>query len=372
MSDAHTLPPVARLLVGFAARLRDHGFAVAPEQTMSFIAAVGLLGPTGILDIQRAARAALAPPPDRHAEFDALFRLHFMGQEIAAAAPVADDDDEIMVGDDVVEDAEPPELDEGEDSGTEATRAEAQLARGFAEADETSVLRDFRRHAPTRLPQRRSARRAPRRRGETLDMRRALRQAVRMDGEVIELPRLSRTMRHRRIVLLVDVSGSMKEQTDAYMRFAHALVQSGRRVEVFTIGTRLTRITQAMRTRNRTQALERASSVVVDWDAGTRLGDALQAFLSVPRFAGFARGAAVVVLSDGLERGDHTEMTSAVEKLARLAWRVVWLTPLAGDEAFAPETSALQSVLPYLDVLGASRSMHGLCERVLAMAKEAA
>ncbi len=372
MSDAHTLPTAARPFVGFAARLRDNGFAVAPDQTMSFIEAVGLLGPSSMLDIHRAARATLAPPPERHAEFDALFRLHFMGQTVAAAAPGAADDDEIMVGDDVVEEDQPPEVDEGRDSGAEATRAEALVARGFAAVDEATVLRNFRRVAPSRLPQRKSSRRAPKRRGDFLDMRRALRQAVRFDGEVIDLPRLSRTRRHRRIVLLVDVSGSMKDQTDACMRFAHALVQSGRTVEVFTIGTRLTRVTQAMRTRNRAQALERASSIVVDWDSGTRLGDALNAFLSIPRFAGFARGAAVVVLSDGLERGDHSTMTESVEKLSRLAWRVVWLTPLAGDTAFAPETSALQSVLPHLDVLGAGGSMQALCERVLAMAKEAA
>jgi uncharacterized protein with von Willebrand factor type A (vWA) domain len=188
----------------------------------------------------------------------------------------------------------------------------------------------------------------------------------------VELPRLSRRPRQRRIVLLIDVSGSMKEGTDAHLRFAHALARAGSRVEIFTLGTRLTRVSRALKVRNREQALAMASTIVADWDGGTRLGDALEAFLSVPRFAGFARGAVVLVLSDGLERGDHAAMTRAVEHLSRLAWRLVWLTPLGGAPGFRPETAAMQSVLPYLDALKDASSLAALCEEVMALGREAA
>jgi uncharacterized protein with von Willebrand factor type A (vWA) domain len=110
-----------------------------------------------------------------------------------------------------------------------------------------------------------------------------------------------------------------------------------------------------------------ASGLVADWDGGTRIGDALLAFLSVPRFASFARGALVLVLSDGLERGDHSGMVQAVERLSRLAWRVHWLTPLAGTPGFQLRTEALEAILPFLDELGDASSLDRLCRHVLSL-----
>jgi uncharacterized protein with von Willebrand factor type A (vWA) domain len=203
-------------------------------------------------------------------------------------------------------------------------------------------------------------------------MRKVFRQAVQRDGEIVELPKLRRKLHHRRIVLLIDVSGSMKEQIDGHLRFAHALAQATDRIEVFTLGTRLTRITRALKVRNPTQALNTVSGIVADWDGGTRLGDGLNVFLSVPRFVGFTRGASVLVLSDGLERGDHLAMVEAVEKLSRLSWRLVWLTPLAADAGYQPQTTAMQAILPYISSIEDGSSVRALCERVLAMSREAA
>jgi uncharacterized protein with von Willebrand factor type A (vWA) domain len=172
------------------------------------------------------------------------------------------------------------------------------------------------------------------------------------------------------VLLLIDVSGSMKDQTDGYLRFAHALARATDRVEVFTLGTRLTRISRALRGRNRDQALALASTLVADWDGGTRLGDALQAFLAVPRFAGFARGALVVILSDGLERGDPEALTDAVERLSRLAWATLWLNPLASGDA-RPETEALTAILPFIDRMGDGSSPQRLCAEVLGFERRA-
>jgi uncharacterized protein with von Willebrand factor type A (vWA) domain len=171
------------------------------------------------------------------------------------------------------------------------------------------------------------------------------------------------------VLLLIDVSGSMKERTDAHLRFAHALAGAVDRIEVFTFGTRLTRLTRAVRLKNREQALAAASTVVADWDGGTRIGDALKAFLSVPRFAGYARGAVTLILSDGLERGDHHDMTQAVARLSARSWRIAWLTPLAADPRYKPETAALKSILPFIDDLAGSGSTKQLCAYVLGLAQ---
>ena len=173
------------------------------------------------------------------------------------------------------------------------------------------------------------------RRGPFADLRRTLRESVRNDGEVLRLGRLRRRTRPRKILLLIDVSGSMKARTAENMRLAHALSQAASNVEIFTFGTRLTRVTRALRLKRREQALNAAAHLVSDWDGGTRIGDALQAFLAVPRFGGYARGAAVVIVSDGLERGDPAALRDAVAKLSRRAWRAQ-LADAVGDDAGIP------------------------------------
>jgi uncharacterized protein with von Willebrand factor type A (vWA) domain len=199
-----------------------------------------------------------------------------------------------------------------------------------------------------------------------------VRDAMRNAGEFVRLRRRKRRLRQRRIVVLIDVSGSMKERTQAHLAFTHALVRAATSVEVFTMGTRLTRITRPLRLRNREQALGTASLLVADWDGGTRIGDALNAFLAVPRFAALARGAALIVLSDGLERGDPTAMADAVGRLARLAWRIIWLTPLAADPSFEARTAGLVAARPFLDRLGDGGSIDSICANVLDLASEAA
>src|SRR5690554_924517 len=363
------LPRPVVPFVEFATLLRANGFPVAPEQTQSFVAAVGLLGPRSMEDIHRAAVATLAPPIERRAEFDALFRLLFLGQGAVTSAAAEDDEEEVEAFDDRDGGLEPPEPEEAEESGGTPTGAERLFARQFPELSEPETLRRFRRRAPRDLPHRRSRRLGPSKRGRRLDMRRSLRDALRRDGELLQLPTLARRQRRRRVLLLIDVSGSMKEQTDSTLRFAHSLAQATDRIEVFTLGTRLTRITRALRRRRADQALAVAAGLVTDWDGGTRLGDALQAFLTVPRFAGFSRGAMTVVLSDGLERGDHAPMTEAMEKLSRLSWAILWLSPLAGESGFSAETGAMRSVLPFIDRLGDGSSAQRLCAEVLGFAK---
>jgi hypothetical protein len=363
------MPRAARPFVGFAALLRRNGFLVAPEQTTAFLAAIDLLGPSGIADIRRAAHATFAPPVERRAEFDALFDVHFLGDTVAVLEPAEIRDEAMRVRDSGRGTFEPLVTDETRESGRAATTAERLALRCFGAGDESEILRAFARALPARVPRRRGYRWRVDRRGHAPDLRRSLRQAVRYDGEVLRLPRLRRRTRQRRVLVLIDVSGSMKERTAAHLRFAHALARAVERLEVFTIGTRLTRVTKALRLKNPDQALAAASTIVADWDGGTRIGDALQAFLGVPRFAGYARGALVLVLSDGLERGDYRAMTAAVARLAALAWRISWLTPLGADPRFRPETGALKAVLPLIDDLADGSSTASLCAHVLGLSR---
>jgi uncharacterized protein with von Willebrand factor type A (vWA) domain len=350
VSDELPVPRAAQAFISFVALLRANGFAVAPEQTTAFLAAIELLGPRSLEHIRQAGLATLAPPPERRATYDRLFDIHFRGSEAIERAE-GEDEETVRLQEEGRGEDEPPLADEANESGLAAAHGEALVERRFAQASTSDALRRLSREAPARLPRRRGHRRRRARRGPFADLRRTLRESVRNDGEVLRLGRLRRRTRPRKILLLIDVSGSMKARTEENMKLAHALSQAASNVEIFTFGTRLTRVTRALRLKRREQALNAAAHLVSDWDGGTRIGDALQAFLAVPRFGGYARGAAVVIVSDGLERGDPAALCDAVAKLSRRAWRVSWLTPLAMAPGFRPQTEALIAIQRFVDDL---------------------
>ena len=362
-----TLPRPLVPFLSFAHALRAAGHLAAPEQTQAFIAAVGLIGPSGLMDVRRAAHATFGPTPERREEFDALFDEIFLGRSLIAPA-LGDPED--MPGAFDAGAFEPLLAPEDEEpSGADASVTERLFARRFA-GDEAAALLELARRLPSSLPRRR-ARRLTRGHGRTADARRTFRHMMQRDGEISRLLRRTRKQRQRRVLLLIDISGSMKAGTEGALRLAHALVQAAETVEVFTIGTRLTRITRALTRRNRDQALDLASGLVADWDGGTRLGEALQVFLSVPRFASFARGAFTIVLSDGLERGGPEALTQAMTRLDGLAWSVLWLTPLAADAAFRPRTEALSAIAPMIDRLGNGSNPQAIAREILHFAKGA-
>jgi uncharacterized protein with von Willebrand factor type A (vWA) domain len=368
VSEAPQLPRAARAFVSFVALLRGNGFAIAPEQTTAFLEAIALLGPRRLEDIRQAGLAILAPPPERRATYDLLFRIHFLGDEEMPAAG-SEDEQVVRLQEDGHGDEEPPIADEVNESGAMAVRAEALVERRLSSGGPSDALRRLAREAPTRLPRRRGHRRMRARRGPWADLRRTLREIVRNDGEVMRLGRLRRRTRPRKMLLLIDVSGSMKTRSEDNLRLAHTLVRATPNIEVFTFGTRLTRVTRALRLKRREQALGAAAHLVSDWDGGTRIGDALQAFLAVPRFGGYAYGAAVVILSDGLERGDLSALRDAIAKLSRRAWRLSWLTPLAVGSTFAPQTEALIAIRRFVDDMADGGSSNAVVTHVLSLRK---
>jgi uncharacterized protein len=371
MSAIDPPPRAAAPFITFVALLRANGFAVAPEQTTAFLSAIVLLGPRDPEDIRSAGLATLAPPPERHPAYHALFDLHFLGKASPDLAE-GDDEDVVRVQEDRRGADEPVTADESNESGQAATRAEALVERHFGPADAGEALRRLKRQAGRRLPKRLSYRRLRARRGAVVDLRRTLRDATRNDGEFFKLSRLKRRMRPRKVLLLIDVSGSMKARTEDNLRLAHALTQASQRVEVFTFGTRLTRVTRPMRLRRREQALAGAAQIVSDWDGGTRIGDALKAFLAVPRFASYARGAVTLIVSDGLERGDPAALAEAVARLSRGSWRLSWLTPLATERDFRPHTEALVAIFPFVDDMVDGGSVPAIVDHVLAIGRRRA
>jgi uncharacterized protein with von Willebrand factor type A (vWA) domain len=358
------LPREVMPLAGFAGLLRKEGFAIAPEQTLTFLAAVRLLGPRSMNDIREAALSTLAPPPDRIDEFDALFRGWFCGD--AAAVVAGDGEEETQVKDD--QGGRERNLPEEAIGGRDHASTEEQLAsRAFAgDADMARFGRSLRQMLPTR----RSYRNVRASRGKP-DLRRSLRASVGAEGDIPRPLMRRRPLLQRRLLLLIDISGSMKMQTAEHLELAHAIVRHADRAEVFTLGTRLTRITGPLRTVDRALAVSRVAETVEDWDGGTRIGPTLLAFLSVPRFAAFARGAAVVILSDGLERGEHAEMELAFRRLKAKAFRLSLLTPLAADPHYRPRTAAIAAVLPHLDDLADGSGLGRITDFILSLARPA-
>lgn len=332
-------------LSGFGGVLRRNGFLATTDQTLAFLAGVTALGPGGIGDIREAALACFGPGPDRRCEFDALFRAYFHGDSVPLAS--ADSEEEIL--------AEPSDLPkghpEGERAGDAASAAEQLQERVFTARSQDDALRRLALEMRDRLPRRKTFRSTPAHGGRTVDLRRSLRQLPRNDGDVPHPMMERRASKIRNVLVLVDVSGSMKGMTDSYLRLCHTLMQAADSVEVFTFATRLSRISPALKLRDREAALAAASTRVSDWDGGTRIGPCLLEFLSVPRYACFARGAAVLVISDAMERGDVSDFVKAVWRLSRLSFRLTWATPLASDPRYEPRTRAMRAILPALDDL---------------------
>jgi uncharacterized protein len=362
------LPRAATPLPGFARLLRRHGFAVAPEQSVAFMRAVTLLGPRSMADIRRAALATLAPPPDCRAEFEALFLSWFYGAETVKTAG-EEEGEETEIKDDGGPEEERIDVLESEEGGELSSAAEQLSRRDFGRG--AVRLSALQRRIAASLPKRRSFRTERSTSARTLDLRRSLRSILRADGDIPAPVWRRRKTVPRRLLMLIDVSGSMKQHTAEYLELAHAVVQGAPSAEIFTFATRLTRLTSALRVRDRDKALARASALVDDWDGGTQIGATLLAFLSVPRFASFARGASVVIISDGLERGDPAAMVAAIGRFSARTHRLSLATPLAGDPRFRPETAALKAILPMLDDLVDGSSIARLGGFLLSLARPA-
>jgi uncharacterized protein len=251
-----------------------------------------------------------------------------------------------------------------EDVPVPAAWSEEELLREKDFAEYTDAERAFARALLMRLarrtPQRLSRRtRATRRRRDVHDLRATVRASLRHGGELLERRYREPAERPRRLVLVCDVSGSMAPYARMLLQYLQASVAARARVEAFVFGTRLTRVTRELAGRDPDRALARAAEHVSDWSGGTRIGAAL-AELNREHGHRIGRGAVIVVLSDGWDRGDPDELAEEMARLRRCAHRLLWLNPLAADPRYEPLTRGMQAALPHVDHLLPGNSIASL------------
>ena len=339
--------PVGRIVL-LARALRRHQVPASPDRVHAWLEALDLLDPGLPLHVYRAGRLTMCSRPEELATFDRLFASYLFPEpepEPATGPPVA-----VALG------ASTGDVGELEPADEEVEIPTASSLERIAERDlaDLAALDPSLFHLLANVfagshELRRAARSRPAPRGRP-DRSRTLRRIVSQGGEVAEIAYLRRCRRPRRLVLLVDVSGSMAAYGEALLRFAHA---AGRRkapqTEVFTVGTRLTRVTPMLGTPDGERAVRDVMAAVVDRGGGTRLGGLLKEFLDRWGQRGLARGSVVAILSDGWERGDPAELGRQMARLGRLAHKVVWANPHKAQPGFEPLAGGMAAALPYLD-----------------------
>jgi uncharacterized protein with von Willebrand factor type A (vWA) domain len=337
----------------------------------SFVDAVEYLGPRAPEDLYWAGRLTLCSSPDDISRYDNVFGAAWPGGEALVVPPALEEQrEEVSLAFDTADDDDDDadERAEEEVAAIRYSRVEVLRRRDFATLDDAELERV--RHELRNLriigSLRRSRRRVPATRGD-LDLRRTLRAAMRRHGEVIELRRHTTTTKARRIVLLCDVSGSMEPYARAFLAFMHRATRSSMRTEAFCVGTRLTRVTKELRAGDTAGAIAAATRNVRDWSGGTRLGETLREFVSTWGRRGFARGADVVIVSDGWDRGDPRVLAAQLDALTRLANRVFWANPLKQLPGYEPLACGMAAALPYLDEFLEGHSVESLEELAAAL-----
>lgn len=360
----------ASLAVAFAHALRTAGVAVAPSSTIAYAEALAAVGVTDPTAVYWAGRATLVHDPDLLPTYDQVFATFWgaaagaMGWRRPVPAPVP------VAVDDGTDDAAGPE---GRHAGHTTPVLRYSPVEVLADRDLAELTPEEWEEAARLItalavdPPVRSSRRLERRgrhRGRRVDVATTAERAVRRGGELTDLWWRSPTTVPRRLVLLVDVSGSMAPYARALVRFAHAAVAARCHgaVEVFTIGTRLGRITRSLARHDPDAALAEAAAATPDWAGGTRLGACLARFNDEFGVAGMARGAIVVIGSDGWDRGEPELLAAEMARLGRIAHRVVWVNPLKASPGYAPLAQGMAAALPHVDLFVEGHSLRSLEE----------
>jgi len=361
---------ITAVIVEFARTLRSAGVEASPDRVALMVTAVHALGTGRARDMFWAGRLTLCTSAEDIAVYDAAFAAYFGGFAPVRGLPLPVPPTMPRASVPFGAADTPGAVDRGEAQPVPVAMAasDTELLRHRDVAQLTAVEREDVRRMISLLAVgttvRPGRRRAPATRGE-VDVARTVRRMLRDGGEPGRLLRRARQPKPRKLVLLLDVSGSMAPYADALLCFGHAAVR--RRpstTEVFTIGTRLTRVTRALRLRDPDAALQAAGGAIPDWHGGTRLAQSLTAFLDRWGQRGTARGAVVVLCSDGWERGDPQPLGEAVQRLSRLAYRLVWVNPHAARDGYQPLAGGMAAALPYLDEFVSGHSVVALEELV--------
>ena len=388
---------LADMVAAFGQLLHAAGVPVSPERSGRFATALALTRPDRLDEVYWAGRVTLLSGVDQVEAYDRVFDQVFRGVADVAdwrgqapppgrAPPSGRARSEQRHDDAAARDAPDrpsatPRLTPsaapggGDEIGREgadllaAASADERLGhKDLADLtpDEQAALRALMaslRWAPPRRASRRTARHP---RGRLLDLRATLRRARTTGGDPVRRSFRHRSVRPRRLVLIADVSGSMEPYARAYLHLLHGAVRAAR-ADAFVFATRLTWLTRALATSNPDLALRRATAAAPDWSGGTRIGEALKSFMDHHGRRGMARGAVVVVVSDGWETGDPAVLGEQMARLARLAHRIVWVNPRSAGPGYQPRVAGMAAALPHVDAFVSGHSLAALDEVVAAI-----
>jgi uncharacterized protein len=393
-------PNVAATTAAFGVALHGAGLPVGPDRCERLAQAVSVMNATSLAELRACALATMVSDPAQMPVFDQVFAAVFggpspFGNQLPPVQPSfprpdadrgpstaglsAGDPGALTSGLQVVA-AGPPSGDGAEDL------PEAPALRQVASATEQLRSRDFTELSPAELrqlirlmremtlaiPPRRTRRFRGRQRGKRPDLRRTMRQARRYGGEVIRLSHQARVIRPRRLVVLCDISGSMEPYARALLLLLYALnggkVRAGQnRPEVFSFATRLTRLTPALAAASPDTMLAKAGEAAPDWSGGTRIGAALKEFNDRYGTRGMARGAVVLIISDGWETGDPELLGKQMARLSRVAYRIVWANPRTQSSRYRPEVGGMAAAWPYCDAVVSAHNLDALDDLLAAL-----
>jgi len=385
---------LGRNVVIFGRVLRDLGLGVQPDKVILLDQALDAVGMRSREDVKAAARAVLVRKPEEIPVFNAAFDL-FWSKAVMPPAPVEaaglpEQPPPDVAGDprdapqsptagsnvprpqasflrsdaaDAGASGEQPQVVEGDRAFTYSF-AEGLYQKEFSQLSEVEAerARELTRRHVWELGTKRSRRMKAGAGGGAFDYRRALRNSLRRGGEVLSLPTRTRKRKQRDLVLLCDISGSMDRYSRLLLQFVHTVRHSVGRVEAFVFGTRLTRITRQIRHRDIREALDEVAASVADWAGGTRIGECLRTFNLEWADRVLGRGAIVLVISDGWDRGDIDLLADEMRRLQRGSYRLIWLNPLLGSSRYRPQTVGMQAALPYIDNFLSAHNLRSLMQ----------
>lgn len=382
---------LATVAATFGDRLHSAGIPVTPERSGRFAAVIDLTAPATYDDIYWAARITLVSGHDQLEQFDRVFG-HVFGELADQAETRGGPGSPPASSKPQQRSAESSDSRRGA-SGTGRSgedrpntegdpEVEGQTLAMTASIDEYLHQADYAALTPMELislrmlmtqmrlaPPKRTRRRTQRSsRGRRLDMRATIRRSQRTGGDPVERVRRRQTVRPRRLVMLADISGSMEPYARAYLQLLHCAA-GGANAETFVFATRLTRLTRQLRIRNPNVALQRAAASAPDWAGGTRLGDALKSFNDGWGRRGLARGAVLLIVSDGWDAGDPLVVGEQMARLSRLAHRVVWVNPRKQSSSYQPLVGAMAAALPHVDAFVSGHSLEAMCEVLQAIGR---
>ena len=355
-------PPI-RHFVTFGRALRAAGLEVGPRRIADAICALEAVNLAQQEDVYWALRTTLVSRFEELEIFDSAFAAWFLR---VAVRPVLRP----------VPTVPPPygrlgrtpapaggtEVDGGEREVGSYSTEELLRHKDFSKMtrEEFEQTRRWIAAAAITRPRRRSRRLRADRRGRSLHLRGLVRASLASGGDPIRCAYRGPAYKPRKLVLILDVSGSMEAYSRALLLFLHATLSSGRGVETFVFGTHLTRLTAELATRDPETALSAAALKVNDWSGGTRIGDSLKAYNDEWGRRALTRGSVTVIMSDGLERGDDEPVDREMARLARQAFAVVWVNPLKGDPRYEATAAGMRAALPHVDRLIAGHNVASL------------